>query len=254
MIELSAHGREVDSFHDLVKQLGPDAFASPRRSTVPLVDYWRVPEPCLRDLWERLGVPPSDRSALNFEHEVPVQRGRGKSSYTDLMILGDDIAVAIEAKFTEPRYESVGTWLSRASTTNRRDVVEGWLRAIESVTGASIGRDAIAGVPYQLIHRTASACCVGRGKRIIVYQVFGDAPAHYYAEDLGRLATAIAGGNRITFVVVGCAFRRTDTYARLEARWDVGERGLGDDVRNALLAGPLFEFHRPIAIPIQPAQ
>jgi hypothetical protein len=86
-----------------------------------------------------------------------------------------------------------------------------------------------------------------------VYQVFGDAPGAYYAEDLGRLATAIAVRDRLAFLVLGCPFRSTEAYARLEARWDTGERNLGADVRDALLAGPLFEFSQPIAIPIQPA-
>jgi hypothetical protein len=169
------------------------------------------------------------------------------------MILAGDVAVAIEAKFTEPRYESVGTWLDRAPTTNRGDVVEGWLRAIEAVAETSMPRDAVTALPYQLIHRTASVCCVSRRKRVVVYQVFGDAPAAYYAEDLGRLAAAIAARESITFLVLGCAFRSTNAYAQLEERWDAGERSLSNDVRAALLAGPLLEFHEPIAIRIQPA-
>jgi hypothetical protein len=152
----------------------------------------------------------------------------------------------IEAKFTEPRYESVATWLGRAPTTNRADVLEGWVCAIEAATEASIQRDAVMDLPYQLIHRTASVCCVGRRKRLMVYQVFGDSPAHYYAEDLGRFAATLAAPERISFLVLGCAWRSTDTYARLEA----GERGLGEDVLAAMLAGPLLEFGQPVAIPI----
>ena len=95
MIELKAHDRTVASFEALVERLGPDAVASPRRSTVPLLDYWRVPEPRLVDLGARLGVSWSDNTELHFEYEVPVQRGRGKSSYTDLMIIGNDVAVSL---------------------------------------------------------------------------------------------------------------------------------------------------------------
>src|SRR5688500_19749461 len=103
MIELRANGHGVRSFEELVERLGSDAVASPKRSTVPLLDYWRVPEPRLVDLGARLGVSWSDNTELHFEYEVPVQRGRGKSSYTDLMIIGNDVAVAIEARFTESR-------------------------------------------------------------------------------------------------------------------------------------------------------
>jgi len=171
----TVHGREVRSFEELVKELGPDAVASPRRSTVPLVDYWRAPEQRLPDLWERLHVPHPGDTEMHFEYEVPVQRGRGKSSFTDLMVFTADVAVAIEAKFTEPRYESVATWLGGTPTTN------------------------------------------------------------------------------MAFVVLRCACQSTDTYSRLEGRWDAGERDLGDDVSESLLAGPLLEFSQPVAIPIQPA-
>jgi hypothetical protein len=247
-IRRTVHGREVYSFEELVKRIGSDAVASPRRSTVPLVDYWRDPELRLRDLWDQLRVRQPGDTDMHFEHEVPVQRGRGKSSYTDLMICADDVAAAIEAKFTEPRYESVATWLGGATTTNRVDVLEGWLCAIEAAAEASIQRDAVMDLPYQLIHRTASVCCVGRRKRLVVYQVFGDSPSDYYAEDLGRFAATIAAPERISFVVLECPCRSTDTYARLERRWDVGERGLGDDVLAAMLAGPMLEFGQPVAI------
>jgi hypothetical protein len=36
-----------------------------------------------------------------------------------------------------------------------------------------------------------------------------------------------------------------------ERRWDADERGLGEDVLAALIAGPLLEFGQPVAIPIQ---
>jgi hypothetical protein len=114
-------------------------------------------------------------------------------------------------------------------------------------------RQSVSYLPYQLIHRTASVCCVDRRRRIVVYQVFGESPADYYAGDLRRFAAATAAPDRLAFVVLGCACRSTDTYARLEGRWDAGERDLGDDVSEALLAGPLLEFSQPVAIPIQPA-
>jgi hypothetical protein len=38
MIELRANGHGVRSFGEMVEQLGLDAVASPKRSTVPLLD------------------------------------------------------------------------------------------------------------------------------------------------------------------------------------------------------------------------
>ena len=64
--------------------------------------------------------------------------------------------MVIEAKFTEPRYESVATWLGPAQTTNRGDVLEGSIRAIEAVMETAIDRELVSEIPYQLTHRTAS--------------------------------------------------------------------------------------------------
>jgi hypothetical protein len=253
MIELRANGHGVRSFEELVERLGLDAVASPKRSTVPLLDYWRHPEPRLRGLEGYLGVKSSDQSELHFEYEVPVQQGRGKPSYTDLMILGDDVAVAIEAKFTEPRYESVHTWLAAARTTNRGKVLEGWIRAIEGATEGAVDREVVRELPYQLIHRTASVCCVSRRKRVVAYQVFGDSPGPYYAKDVGRLASAMAAQDLFSFFVVRSAFQPTAAYAQLVARWNAGERDMAGDVRDALVAGPLLEFAEPVAIPISAA-
>jgi hypothetical protein len=166
------------------------------------------------------------------------------------MILEDDVAVAIEAKFTEPRYESIETWLAAARSTNRGEVLEGWIRAIEAGSGATVEREVVRELPYQLIHRTASVCCVSRRKRVVVYQVFGDSSGPYYAEDLRQLAAAMPDGNGVSFYVVASAFQPTTTYALLAARWDAGERDMGADVRDALVAGPLLEFAEPVAIPI----
>jgi hypothetical protein len=250
MIELRANGRAVRSFTQLVEQLGLDAVASPKRSTVPLLDYWRQPEQRLRVLERHLGVKSSVQTELHFEYEVPVQRGRGKSSYTDLMILGDDFAVAIEAKFAEPRYDSVETWLGAAHTMNRGEVLDGWIRAIEAGTEGTVDRDVVRELPYQLIHRTASVCCVSRRRRAVVYQVFGDSPGPYYTEDLRRLASAMPARGGVSFYVVANAFHPTTTYEQLAARWDAGERDISADVRDALVAGPLLEFAEPVAIPI----
>ena len=85
-----------------------------------------------------------------------------------------------------------------------------------------------------------------------MYQVFGDSPGPYYAEDLRRLASAIPARDCVSFYVVANAFHPTTTsYAQLSARWDAGERDIGTDVRDALIAGPLLEFAEPVAITIQ---
>jgi hypothetical protein len=66
-----ANGHGVRSFEELVEQLGLDAVAAPKRSTVPLLDDWRQPEPRLHVLEACLGVKPSGQAELHFEYEIP---------------------------------------------------------------------------------------------------------------------------------------------------------------------------------------
>src|SRR5208337_4383726 len=73
------HNNVVADFEPLVK-FPPRAVASPLRSTVPLVDFWRTPESRFAQLSAAVGVallPPID---VCFEFPVRVQRGRGKAS------------------------------------------------------------------------------------------------------------------------------------------------------------------------------
>jgi hypothetical protein len=114
MLSMRYKHKVVPDFEQLVKLLPPDAVASPLRSTVPLVDFWRTPEPRLARLSAAIGVPLHPPTYLCFEYPVRVQRGRGKASFTDLMIVASSAVVAIEAKFTEPRSETVGAWLGQA--------------------------------------------------------------------------------------------------------------------------------------------
>ena len=60
----------------------------------------------------------------------------------------------------------------------------------------------------------------------------------------------MAARDRVSFFVVRTGFHLTAKYVQLLARWDAGERGMGADVRDALIAGPLLEFDDPVAIPI----
>ena len=50
MVSMRYNEKVVPDFEHLVNLLPPDAVASPLRSTVPLVDFWRTPESRLTQL------------------------------------------------------------------------------------------------------------------------------------------------------------------------------------------------------------
>lgn len=249
MVSMRYDDKVVPDFKQLVKLLPPDAVASPLRSTVPLVDFWRMPESRLAQLSSAIGVallPPTD---LWFEFAVPVQRGRGKPSFTDLMIIASSAVVAIEAKFTEPPYESVRAWLRDPPEANRSEVLEGWLDLIRSVSGTSLSVSDVMDLPYQLVHRTASVCSVPRPVRAVVYQVFyqedGQDSLEYYVTNLTDLWCRLGRTAAIGFHVLGCPLNSLLTHEVLVEQWKQRDHQLGDAVRTALLRGTLFSFGEP---------
>jgi hypothetical protein len=145
---------------------------SPRRSTVPLVAYWRDPLARFTQLLPQLGLHAAEPPKFSFEHRVSVAAGRGKPSYTDLMIVAPQVVIAIEAKYTEPAYETVKAWLREPRDQNRCTVLAGWLGLIDKVTAVSLTIDSVLDLPYQLVHRAASACFSLATHRAVLYQVF----------------------------------------------------------------------------------
>jgi len=84
MVSMRFGDKAVPDLEQLVKLLPPDAVASPLRSTVPLVDFWRTPESRLAQPSAAIGVallPPIDlcfefpaetRGWSDFSHGTPV--------------------------------------------------------------------------------------------------------------------------------------------------------------------------------------
>lgn len=233
---------EVQGFEGLVERFSLLAFASPFRSTIPLLDFWREPELRLEAFARTVGIERLDSADLFFEFPVGVRRGRGKPSYTDLLIEGEDAAIAVEAKFTEPPYQDVQTWLGKNPTSNRENVLDGWLELVREATGCGIKRADVSHLPYQLIHRTASVCSCVRRRRMVVYHVFGDAPTNHYSEALSSLWKLLGRGSSLAFELLTCDLKPFAQWIAFRSRWESGERGLAEETRDALLRGCLFSF------------
>jgi hypothetical protein len=214
---------------------------SPRRSTVPLVAYWRDPIARLTWLRERLGFPSVSRASVSFEHPVRPRLGRGKPSYTDLMILAPATVIAIEGKYTEPTYETVRAWLREPRDQNRCEVLRGWLDMLDKATGAALATDVVLHLPYQLVHRAASACFSDAVQRAVIYQVFDVTQRERYLDELRHLR-ALVKTPALKLAVLSTPATPTERYSPLLARWDAGERKMAREVRAALLDGQAFTF------------
>jgi hypothetical protein len=234
----------MDDYLELLGRVPADALNSPTRSVVPLLEFWRDPESRLHELGATLGIelqPPVD---LIFEYSVPVQKGRGNASFSDLMVLSEDAAIAIEAKYTELQYESVASWLGGEPTDNRLAVLDGWLRLINRRTASALSQESVLDLPYQLVHRAASACFPTKAKSALVYLVFGGDPATHYSKHLAQLASLLADRSRLSIRLLRCSLTGSDIHREQVTRWKNGERTLAASVRKALAAAPVFVFDR----------
>ena len=162
---------------------------SKKTSSLPLVQFWK-PNPkgglseCAKTFLEKCGLTLNlEGSKFCFEYPVPVNSGKGKASMTDLMILADNYAIAIEAKWTEckRKYESIKNWEKSGDVENHKKVLNGWIAYINEYledrgSNWKMKRaESIKDIPYQLLHRVASACHVARKKKaIVVYHLFYD--------------------------------------------------------------------------------
>ncbi len=186
-----------------------DSLNSVQTSSLPLVQFWRASgknfegkqlNQDAKDLLKNcLGENGTDKGAqLCFEYPVPVHpdcEGRGKASMTDLMIMTGKRAIAVEAKWKECEedYQTMKDWLGATSkeddsNENHIKVLNGWIKYINEYIGEEklneiaidnggdkIIPDHYESIPYQLLHRVASACAVAKKKgttAAVIYQLF----------------------------------------------------------------------------------
>lgn len=240
-------GHCIGGYKQLLECYGDQEFDSPTRSTIPLLAYWRNPRQRVHELSRVLEFPFSDQISLDFEHPVEVQRGRGKPSFTDLMLTSGDIALAIEAKWTEPRYEDVSTWIDGGSNRqNRTEVLKGWLDLLGRGCGPQLSVVDVYRLPYQLVHRAASACASDSTTRWLIYQLFDmdSEKQRIYLDDLQGLVRVLGPGRTLGVCAALCSIERSERQIELERRWsELGERNLREDVLAGIRDGGLFSVH-----------
>ncbi len=200
----------------------------------------------LSHLFQDLGVPPT--TDLHCEYRVPARRGRGLPSQTDLMVLAGDSSWAIEAKWTEPRYETVADRLvGDADESNRTEVLRGWLEMIQPFASIPLHISRVRPAVYQMIHRTASACAIGV-RPALVYLLFHtpDSIAKgFYREDLALLHELLGRPTGLAFYQVAVKIAPTAAFDAIRSLRR-GKPGTGRRVKHALLTEKLFEVSAPI--------
>ncbi len=225
------------SLEDLINLYNGREFKSPYRSTVALLTLFKV-DPTMKVIPNEL-IDRSDTECV-FEYEVEVGRGRGYPSCTDLMIVSPDTCIAIEAKRTEPHYETVAQW--RGDSWNKREVLQGWLDMINSISPITLSQHTVSQMPYQMIHRAASACLQRRKATRLVYMGFdlSRGKKEYYANNLATLSKLTGSSLKISLVTLSIG--KSSLQKDLEKQWDSGNRNLSIQIKRGIVNGSLMSF------------
>lgn len=136
------------------------------------------------------------------EHETPL-RGRGKASQSDVFALaitpgGEQIAIAVEGKVEEPFGDkTVAAWRENGSSNKEERLAQ--LCALLDLTDD----EALAGLRYQLLHRTAAAVLEAQrfGARHALMLVHSFSSTDSRFEDYAALARVL-GADPATDAVV----------------------------------------------------
>ena len=257
MIILHHNQKTAENFAALLRLYPDEELPTITRSTVPLLAYWRTYAERVPQLLSRLGATQSNSARLHFEMTVPSatipsSRRLNRPSHTDLMIFTGDHTTAIEGKWKESRYETVGDWLGIEQTKNRLGVIDHWLAMIGRRVDRSLARDDFNDVVYQMVHRAASACLTEVGKMALVYQYFGasDAESKGYENDLRHFHHLLGHPASFSFFLHRCPVESTERFVtvRNSLKSDLTEPAAA--IRNAVLDGELFRFTQDDVIPI----
>jgi len=229
--------KKINSVDELYDEYSKDEFKSPFRSTIPLIILFKKNH--LQKL-EVFSFSEKDKIKYTFEYKVPVRKGEGNSSYTDLMIITENSSIAIEAKSTEPKYETIEKWLGNSD--NKKLVLDWWLQLIELKTGVKVEQQKIKDLPYQLIHRTASACYSKKKHTSVIYLGFDitNNMINYYTYCLNKISKILS--NKIDFYFITYNLQKYEEQQRLENLWKSGERDLSSDIINCLKSNNLMDF------------
>jgi hypothetical protein len=233
-------------FQQLLELFPDDEFQNLTRSTIPLLHYWRQHEQTAHRVITGVFGADLPIADLRFEYEVPAFGGNPPSC-TDIMCLSNDVAVAVEAKSTEPMYELVGGWRQDGNQQNRLNVLNHWIDLIDARTHGVNVRN-VDGVVYQMLHRLASACSMGRNHCAVLYQLFPLASnaAEYIAEyvaNLGLLAEATGAGDDVRIILHNIPITPGAAHAAVAAAIGPLDRiNRAHAVREAIIADDLFEF------------
>jgi hypothetical protein len=191
-------------------------FKNLTRSTIPLLSYWREDSaPKATSLLAALDL--FQPGVMRFDFGLLVESVPGAAaSETDLMITHPGEAVAVEAKWSEPRYETVEFWKKKSSRWT--EVINHWFSMIKPFGEVPSSEDA-DGLVYQMIHRCASACFKAGSEGVagLIYQIFvnGRHSTDFYESDLELFCRTLKPNSKLRIALQTIPILPNENYQQL---------------------------------------
>lgn len=225
-------GLTIDS---IINSYSNSEFKSPYRSTIPLIVLVKDNFELILEILDLKSI-----DNITFEHTTPVKHGRGHPSYSDLLVESGNNAIIIEAKRTEPQYQAVFKWFD--DSHNKRLVINGWLDYINNYCKTNITVADVMKIPYQMIHRIASACVLERSNISVLYLGFNLSTRmkNYYTEKLAIMADLT--NNKIDLKLGEVSIHLKSTQLNYEKLWNTGSRDLVKQVKDGISNNSLLSF------------
>ena len=250
--------KPVDGIMGLCQHMTGKALRSPYRSTVPLISLVEQNHPAWQSLLTSVGAPMA--GTVHFEYSVPSPKAKGNPSQTDAMLISNSTVWAIEAKWTEPRYETVEKRISKPEDdgADPRITIDGWLNYLRPFSSCTLSVDGFMGVVYQVLHRTASVCAVAAERKFtphLVYLHFHPSPlkrsanTEQYVSDLQDLYALLGNPSTLKMTVVEMPLKPTTAFEAIKSL-DKRAPESAPLVKTALCKEPLFAFGSPRIITV----
>lgn len=255
----------VDGPADLLDRYTDADLASPCRSTVPLLALLKEDWTVFATALAECGV--IGELSVAMERTVASKAPGDRPSFTDAMVTSPTRVLAIEAKWTEPRYPVVRKRL--AQTTRNADAllrardrernrafITGWLDHMRPTATIPLELDDFQDCVYQMVHRAASACgaCESGRTPALAYLHFSAdslpecASGHIrvppYLKDLTALHRLLGSPADFPFFLIDVPMHLTAAFREI-ATLRKGDPQTGRQVRLALRESELFRFGNP---------
>ena len=237
--------RPIETIDEALSYYNTNDCSSSSRFVVPLLSWLKHEPEMVQRVLHDLKLPAENE--LHLDYIVAPPGGYGTPSQSDLMVIAGKSSLAMEVKWTEPRFETVGKWLAKGSKPKSRNhLLAGWIGLLQKHAARQLFPSDFSDAVYQMVHVAAAACATGSAPRM-AYLVFKnpDEETDYIKEikeDMMHLRTVLQNPESFPFYLIEVSLSPAYAYNALVSL-ERGTAGTTCAVVNALRGEEcLFDF------------